>query len=116
MNRDALIAAMKATAATPPRKITVPGWGDVYVKALTVEQVDLQQQEPAVDGKDRFRFARGAARMLCDESGALLFDADKAEDLELLAAQPWDTLKAILVAGGDDSATTQAGAEAAKKA
>jgi hypothetical protein len=116
MNRDALIAAMHATAAAPPRKIPVPGWGDVYVKALTVEQVDLQQQEPAVEGKDRLRFARGAARMLCDENGVLLFDAENKDDLELLAKQPWESLKAIMVAGGDESATTEAGSETAKKA
>jgi len=116
MNREDLIAAMKATAETPPRKIEVPGWGTVFVKALTVEQVDLQQQETVVDGKDRLRFARAAARLLCDEKGALLFDANDPEHLELLAKQPWESLKRVIAVGGDESATTEAGGEAAKKA
>lgn len=118
MNKQELIAAMQATAAAAakPRKIQVPGWGDVYVKSLTVEEVDLQQQEPPVEGKDRLRFARGAARLLCDEHGQRLFDATDPDDLELLAKQPWESLKLVITEGSDESATSADGSEAAKKA
>jgi hypothetical protein len=114
MNRDALIAAMQATASAPPTKCDVDGWGTLYLKPLTVEQCDLQQQETEVEGKDRLRFARGAARLICDEQGKLLFDPENAEDLELLAKQPWAKLKQVITKGGDQAATTEAGSAEVK--
>jgi len=116
MTRDDLIAAMKATASAPPKKFNVKGWGDIYLKPLTVEQCDLQQQETEVEGKDRLRFARGAARLICDKAGNLLFDPENAEDLELLAKQPWDLLKQVIARGADESATSETGSDSAKKA
>lgn len=116
--REELIAAMRATAGAPPKPVPVPGWGTIYVRSLTVEQVDLQQQEPKPEGDasgDRLRFAKAAARVMCDENGKLLFDVTNQEDLELLAAQPWESLSKIMNAGGDESATTQAGSEEVKK-
>lgn len=115
MNREELIAAMKATASQPPKKQEVAGWGTLYVKAMTVEQCDLQQQQPKAEGKDRFRFARACCRLICDESGVLLFDPDKQEDLELIAAQPWELLQQIINVGADEAATSAAGGEAVKK-
>ncbi len=104
MNRDQLIAAMRGAPSL--KKVEVEGWGTLYVRPLTVEQVDMQQQEAreAKDGKDPLRFARAAARMLCDATGQLLFDVNNAEDLKLIAAQPWDKVRAVLEAdaGGDE--------------
>jgi hypothetical protein len=118
MNREKLIAAMQATAEQPPRDVTIEGWGTLFVKELTVEQVDLQQQEPdeSVDGKDRLRFARGAARLICDEKGELIFDATNKDHLELLAKQPWHRLKKVISVGGEENATSEKGSAAAKKA
>lgn len=115
MNRADLIAAMQATASAPPKKCTVEGWGTVYLKPLTVEQCDLQQQESETEGKDRLRIARGAARVICDKNGALLLDPENPEDLELLAKQPWQKLQELLSASGVDNATSEAGREAVKK-
>lgn len=93
---------MRGTPKLKP--VEVPGWGTVYVRPLTVAQVDLQQQEAKREGADPLRFARAAARMLCDEHGVLLFDANSKEDLDLLAAQSWDQLRLLLEAeaGGDE--------------
>lgn len=116
MNREQLIAAMKATAGAAPKKFEVEGWGTIYLKPLTVEQCDLQQQESEVEGKDRLRFARGIARLICDEHGALLFDPESAEDLELIAQQPWESLKKLIVKGDEENATSEQGSQAAKNA
>lgn len=116
MKREELIKAMRATADKPPREVTVEGWGTFYVKELSVEQVDLQQQEPDVVGKDRLRFARGAARLICDEQGNLIFDPTNAEDVELLAKQPWHQLKKVIAIGGEENGTSEAGSAKAKKA
>jgi hypothetical protein len=115
MNRSDLIEAMKATASAPPKKFNVKGWGDIFIKPLTVEQCDLQQQEPDTEGKDRLRFARGAARLICDEKGELLFDPENAEDLELLAKQPWELLRKVIARGGEENATSEAGSAEVKK-
>jgi hypothetical protein len=123
MNRADLIAAMQATAGQPPKKVEVAGWGTLYVRSLTVEQVDLQQQQNAEiarelqqsGGKDRLRFARGAARVMCDEAGKLFFDVDNPDDLELLAAQPWDMLQKVVQAANDENAVSEEGSAAVKK-
>lgn len=97
MDRKALVKAMQDTAASAnaPRPLEVKGWGTVYVRAMLVSEVEAQANDTA-DGKDKNRFARAAARVLCDEKGQLLFDADKEEDVKLLAAQPWKALRMVL--------------------
>lgn len=102
MNREQLLAAMRGPVKLKP--VDVPGWGTVHIRPLTVAQVDLQQQEAKREGADPHRFARAAARMLCDEHGVLLFDATSKEDIELLAAQGWEQLRPLLEAetGGDE--------------
>jgi hypothetical protein len=98
MNRDDLIAAMRATAAQPPQPVPVPGWGTVYVRPATVAEVDAASDDPEpTDGKKR-RFARGAARVLCGADGARIFDPLNDADVDLLAAQPWATLQKVLAA------------------
>lgn len=106
MNREQLITAMKVTASqvAKPRPVTVDGWGTVYIRPLTVADVDLME-EPEItkdaDGKiikDVRRLARSAARLICDEAGKRSFNPDSAEDIELLAAQPWLLLNEIFEA------------------
>lgn len=100
MDRAALIAAMQASVAAPPVAVTVPGWGTLYVKPPTVAEVDAASSatEPE-DGKPR-RFARAAARVICDADGVRLFDPASEEDVSLLAAQPWSMLQQVLAAVG----------------
>lgn len=95
MTRDELIAAMQAVAAEKPKAVEIGGWGTVYIRSLTVGEVEEQVAETA-DKKDKHALARGAARLLCDEAGKRLFDPDSEVDIELLAAQPWKLLRVLL--------------------
>lgn len=112
MNRDDLIAAMQAVAAEAPRAVTVKGWGIVYVRSLTTAEVEEANAEAAaqpVNGKDKQTLARGAARLICDETGKRLFDHQNAEDVALLARQPWDRLSKVLAASDLDVKEESAG-------
>jgi hypothetical protein len=97
MDRASLIAAMQAVAAEKPVPVTVPKWGTVYVRQLTVAEVDAQAADTK-DKDDKNRIARGACRVLCDEHGARLFDPDDATDVALVASQPWALLRQVLAA------------------
>lgn len=97
MKREELIDAMRQTAAQAPRAVDVPKWGRVYVRDITVAEIEAQTRDTA-DGEDTQRLARAAARVLCDESGNLLFNADDADDVALIARQPWRILQAVLAA------------------
>jgi hypothetical protein len=96
MKREELIACMQATANEKPRAVEVKGWGTLHIRSLTVAEVD-EQSEDATAKKDKFRIARAAARLLCDEDGARLFDHTNDEDVALLAQQPWKLLSALVV-------------------
>lgn len=93
--RDDLIAAMEATAAQAPRAVKTKKWGTVYVREVTVEEIDAQSDDMA-DKNNKRRIARGAARVICDEHGALLFDPDDEKDVTRLAKQPWTLLRQVL--------------------
>lgn len=97
MDRASLVAAMQAVAAEKPVAVAVPKWGTVYVRQLTVAEVDAQAADTA-DKADKNRIARGACRVLCDEAGVRLFDADDAQDVALVASQPWALLRQVLSA------------------
>jgi len=103
MNRADLIAAMQATAARAPRPVDVPGWGQIFVRDVTVAEVE-EQNEDTADQKDKLRLARGAARVICDEAGARLFDPGSEDDVKLLAAQPWRLLRLALADETDKAA------------
>lgn len=104
---------MQAVVAEAPKEVPVDGWGTVHIRALTVAEVEQQIADGKVtaaegEGGDspasRMRkqtLARGAARLLCDESGKRLFDPDNAEDVALLASQPWAKLRKLLDASDD---------------
>jgi hypothetical protein len=95
MNRSELIAAMQLTAAEKPVPVEVKGWGTVYIRALTVAEVE-EQADDVADKNDKSRIARGAARLLCDEDGKMLFDPKNEEDIKLLAKQPWRLIRKII--------------------
>lgn len=103
MKRDALIAAMQETANPAPRKVTVDGWGDLWVKAQTVHDVQEQTDADAAAGvtDEKRRMARACARVIYDEDGERVFDPANPADLDLLDAQPWSKLQGVLaVANG----------------
>lgn len=95
MNRDALIAAMQATAAQAPRPVTVPGWGEVFVRSVTVAEIEAQTEDTE-GAKDKHKIARGVARVLCDADGNPILDATNDEHVQLIARQPWPLLRRIL--------------------
>lgn len=96
MDRTALVAAMQQTAASvAPVAVDVPGWPRLYVRALTVAEVDVNTEADKAS-TDKRRFARGAARVICDENGARVFDAESDADVSLLAAQPWVLLQKVI--------------------
>lgn len=115
MDRLALIAAMQATAAVRPLPVVVPGWGTVYVRALTVADVEEQAGDgapaaeadvPTTPPADRHRIARSVARLLCDAEGARLFNPADEADVALIAAQPWALLRGILAKANALNGTT----------
>lgn len=93
--REDLIAAIRATATQTPRAVVVPKWGTVYVRDITVGEIE-EQTADTENKADKTRFARAAARVLCDETGALLFDPNDNEDVAVLAKQPWKLLRKVL--------------------
>lgn len=95
MTRDELIEFMRVTAAEKPTSVDVEGWGTVFIRSLTVAEVE-QQADDTGNGKDKNRIARGVARLLCDEDGKRLFDPENAADVNLLGAQPWRLLKQVI--------------------
>lgn len=102
MDRAQLIAAMQATADRPPVAVATKEWGTVFVRPLTVEEVDSLQGQDTTGAKDKRRLASGACRVICDETGQRLFDANNEEDVALLARQPWSLLRKVLAAADDD--------------
>ena len=108
MNREELITALQASAAQKPRAVFVKGWGEVYIRALTVAEIeeqtdDLEKKDAAGNSvRDKNRLARSAARLLCDEQGVPLLDPHNEEDVALLAKQPWEMLRAVLDVMGQE--------------
>lgn len=92
---EQLRARILATASPKPNFVDVPTWGRVWVKVLTVAEVDDVKSDP----NDKQRIARGAARVLCDESGTLLFDHTVDADVQAIATLPWPELRLVLAAG-----------------
>ena len=93
-----LMAAMQQTASVAPKSVDVPGWGVVYVREMTVGEVE-EQTEDTAEPKDRQRIARAAARIICDETGKRLFDPANQEHVDLIAKQPWRLLRKVVEMG-----------------
>jgi hypothetical protein len=101
MNREALVKAMQETAVQKPKPVETKRWGTVYLRTLTVGEIEDQVSDTD-DKKDKNRFARAAARILCDEKGERLFDPQSEKDVKLLASQPWALLRQVLDASNQD--------------
>jgi hypothetical protein len=87
-------------AATPleVRPVSVPGWGDMHVRELTIDAVDRLNRAKRSSGDDVNALALSAAASICDEHGALLFDVGSAEDIALLSSQGFGRLSLVLKA------------------
>ena len=93
MNRAELLAAMEASSAVKPRLVKVPGLGDVYIRALTIADVDEERAD--IDKKDKASAARGACRVLSDENGNRLLDPSNPDDVAAMSKQPMRVLIAL---------------------
>lgn len=82
--REKLRAMIAATAAPVPVPVTgIKGWEGIYVRPLTVGQFDSSAGDAVP--KDQ-RTAYSMARVLCDQSGILLYDENDALDLAELSS------------------------------
>lgn len=89
-----LRARILASASPKPVPVDTPSWGRVWVRVLTVAEVDEAKADPS----DKQRIARGAARVLCDASGTLIFDPESKNDVAAIATLPWSELRQVLAA------------------
>ena len=71
-------------------EVAVPEWGgSVHVRVMTVGERDSYENEWMVNkhkGVDNFR-SKFLQRVLCDETGKLLFSADEVEQLATKSAR-----------------------------
>jgi len=103
MNKQELRAKILATANPKPTPLkNMPEWGDVYVKRLTVGEVESLSSD--IDPK--LRSARGVARVLCDANGERLFDPASVEDLFAINSLPSESLNRISEAMEAGNATS----------
>jgi hypothetical protein len=103
MKLNELMEAMRKTATASPQAVDVPEWGRVYVREITVAEIDEQTSDIEGGEKDRKRFARAAARIICDEKGNRIFDPANDEHVDLIAKQPWRLLRKVVEMSGGDS-------------
>lgn len=96
--QDLLFKAMDKTAAVKPRPVSIPGWPQLYVRALTVGEVEDRPDRPKEsNAPDKNRvICRGVAEVLCNEKGVRVFDANNPAHIEKLAKQPFFLLQKIL--------------------
>lgn len=72
-------------------KVSIEGLGDIYVRALTVQEVEEQINDMDSENK----IARNIARVLCNEDGERLLDPNNDSDVALIASQPWESIMPI---------------------
>ena len=97
---EALLGAMDSTAAEKPRSVHIKGLGDVFIREITIGEVDDQIADNAYQ-KNKRGIARGACRLLSDETGKRLLDPDNDEHVAKMAKLPIRVLTAINKASED---------------
>lgn len=114
-DRAALLAAMQLTHAARPRPVTVPGWPTCFVRVLSADDIDAALADRASNETagqpNKHRLAKAAARVLCDDTGALIFSPDNPDDLAFLGGQSWDCLSVIVSAGNKHNELGEADAK-----
>lgn len=97
------LRAAFAAASVQPVPVDLPGIGRVFVKPLTVADVQTMPQ-PAPELADQINAmgtARGVAMVLSDATGNRIFDPNSLDDLQLISQQGWDRMSALIKAAGD---------------
>jgi hypothetical protein len=102
--RDELLAAWEAEDAQPLTAVEIKGWPKIYVRSMTVAEVDAQQ---AVDGgwKKDAKLSIGTATVICDEKGNRLFDPDNEADVKRIGTRSWAKISKALSAAKIDEGT-----------
>jgi len=113
MKRDALRAAIAALASKPPVKVSVPEIGDLFVRQLSVGEVEANARDSK--SEDPFRIARALARVLCDEDGELLYDPRSDDDVNELARAPFGVMNKVLDAANKAAGLDDGAGEATEK-
>jgi hypothetical protein len=107
--KEAIKARILATANPKPIPIpNLPEWGDIYIKRLTVGDIETTAAEIAPS----LRTARGIARVLCDASGELVFDPENIDDLTSINSLPSEAVSHIHAAMDKANASTEQEAKA----
>lgn len=96
-------------AAMMPRLVTVKKFGSFFVRPLLVEEVDEENSVP-VDVADKTSLARGVLRLVCDQNGKRLSDANNKSAIQKWGKQSWDNLLQLL-----NASRNAAGEDAEKK-
>jgi len=91
---DALLGAMEGMAAEKPKEVEIPKLGKVYIREITIGEMDDQIADTA-DKKNKRGIARGACRLLADENGNRLLDPDNPDHVDRMAKLPIRVLVAI---------------------
>ncbi len=103
---DALLGAMDKVASEKPRLVDIPGLGEVYIREITIGEIDAQIEDTA-DKKNKRGIARGACRLLADENGNQLLNPDNPEHVSRMAKMPLRVLTAVNKASELDKADDQ---------
>lgn len=94
MNLNDLLQRMDTCAAEKPRSVDIRGLGTVFLRSITIGEVDEQIVDEA-DKKNKSAIARRACRLLCDEEGNRLLDPDNAAHVAKMAKLPIRVLNQI---------------------
>ncbi len=102
---DELLAAMDRVGAEKPRSATIPGMGQVFIREITIGEIDAQMAD--TEAKDKRAIARGACRLLANAKGERLMDPDNKQHVDKMAKMPLRVLKAINAAADLDKAADE---------
>jgi hypothetical protein len=104
--RDELRALIAAASAPPPAAVTVEGLGRVWVRVMTPFDSEASRRALDAHGKqadgtpleDGCHIGRLLATVLCDETGAPLYEVGNADDVLMLSKLPGAVNQAIFAA------------------
>jgi hypothetical protein len=102
MSADDLKQRFRDAGKRPPVAHDIPGVGTVYFRAMSAYESEvMRKKQEGFPKDDGLASARIAAFVICDESGALVFNPENDEDVRAVADIPQGTLGTILRIAGD---------------
>jgi len=93
----------------PVKQVNVKDWPDVYVRTLSVAELEKLTKLDAGTKFEAAAHARICTLVLCDKDGNAIFDEDEHQ---LLMKKPFSALKAIVDAALEHNGLTEAAADA----